>query len=190
RRDAGVSSSARHRQRPNRRRRAAHRPRRRSLFPIPRTAGRRRGARVGAVVEPDLAAPESPVRAAGRNGAGWRKGDSMTPGCENLAWPAERIPEAIERLAGRHGMPVEGAEAMPPLPRSASLAGERSGAWLEAVAAWLRLETTPAEINRGEIERLLNCASPAVLQLSADGAPLFVVLIAARGGRVTLLAPD
>jgi ATP-binding cassette, subfamily B, bacterial len=114
----------------------------------------------------------------------------MTPHWEELAWPASRIPEAMQRLAEARGLPARTAEAVPTLPRTASLSGNLARRWVESIAAWLGLETTEVDATRGDIERLLNTASPALLQLSLKGEPLFLLLIANRRQRVTLLAPD
>jgi len=98
----------------------------------------------------------------------------------SLAWPAERLPEALELLARRSGL----------APRALPLAAPRSlpvGPWLERAAEWLGFEAESVEAAYSGVGRMIGGAAPAILDLGGEGHVLLL-----RGGRrsVTVVGRD
>jgi ATP-binding cassette subfamily B protein len=106
----------------------------------------------------------------------------------DLAWPADRLGEALEALARRSGLEVKaGTVPVPPEPESAS-GGESLGRWVESAAAWLGLEAEPVEVPHAEVGLLLRGAAPALLRLPGPGSG-FLALLAGDRRHVTVLTP-
>lgn len=107
-----------------------------------------------------------------------------------LAWPADRLGEALLALARTAGLdPRPTAEP----PSSAALgegSGEALGPWIEAAARTLGIEAEPVEVPYAEAGRLVARAAPALLRLADEGEPRFLALAASRPGKVLALAPD
>lgn len=101
-------------------------------------------------------------------------------GAASVAWPAERLPEALQLLASRSGL----------RPRAAALAVPRdgaAGAWIEGAAEWLGLEAEPADAGYADLEGMIRSAAPALVRLGEGG----YVLLLRRGRRaVSAIAPD
>jgi ATP-binding cassette subfamily B protein len=67
--------------------------------------------------------------------------------------------------------------------------------WIESAAGWLGLEAEPSALPYEGLERLIENAGPAVLQLPANDAAKFLFLLPRstpprRRGRISVLAPD
>jgi ATP-binding cassette subfamily B protein len=104
---------------------------------------------------------------------------------EELAWPAERLGEALTALAQQSGLqpaPLELAS-----PRSPS--EDDLGRWLDAAAAAMELEIEPVEAAYGEVEALVGRSAPALVRLPGT-APRFLALLTAGRRRVRLVGPD
>src|SRR5215469_4827813 len=91
-----------------------------------------------------------------------------------LAWPLSRLSEALDIVARRSGLRQHGiAEASPA--GSAPSDPEALVRWLGAAAAQLGIEIEPAEVLYAELERALHRAAPALIEISANGTPCFLV---------------
>lgn len=99
-----------------------------------------------------------------------------------IAWPANRLAEALEALALRSGLRPKSVEL--PIP-PAGIADEprRLGLWIESVANTLGVEAEPSEIRYAEVERKLASAAPALIRCS-DGRLLALL------DEGTVLGPD
>jgi ATP-binding cassette subfamily B protein len=106
---------------------------------------------------------------------------------QDLAWPLDRLGEALEAVARRSGLePKAGSLPAPPAVEGAS-GSESLGRWVESAAAWLGLEAEPVEAPHAEVEPLLRAAAPALLRL--PGGSVLAVLAGDRR-HVTVLTPD
>jgi len=99
-----------------------------------------------------------------------------------IAWPANRLAEALEALALRSGLRPKSVEL--PIP-PAGIADEprRLGLWIESGANTLGVEAEPSEIRYAEVERKLASAAPALIRCS-DGRLLALL------DEGTVLGPD
>src|SRR2546421_6986574 len=105
-----------------------------------------------------------------------------------FAWPAAKLGEALEALARAAALAPRAVEYLSP---PVGLHGDEAlGRWLAAAAGHLGLEAEPTEIPYGEVERLLQRVSPALLRLPGDGEPHFVALLGGGRRTVSLLGPD
>ena len=99
-----------------------------------------------------------------------------------IAWPANRLAEALEALALRSGLRPNSIE-LPTPPAGIADDPRRLGLWIESAASSLGVEAEPEEIRYAEVERKLACAAPALVRC-ADGR-LLALLDAG-----TVLGPD
>ncbi len=107
-----------------------------------------------------------------------------------LAWPRERLGEALETLARHSGLERHPPE-LPRPPRSLGEPGAPSvGDWIEEAIEWLRLDCEPVMALLGELEELLRKAAPAILRLAVDGEERYLLVVGTGRKRVALLAPD
>jgi ATP-binding cassette, subfamily B, bacterial len=117
-----------------------------------------------------------------------------------LFWSLSQLGSGLEALARRSKL--EPSAVPVPHPPS-SLAAEADTAasrdalnqWIESAANWLGVEAEPSSIPYEGLERLLENAGPAVLQLPGDGPLRFLFLLPRtlfprRRGRIVVLAPD
>jgi ATP-binding cassette subfamily B protein len=107
-----------------------------------------------------------------------------------LAWPTSRLGEALEALARAAGLAPRAVEPLNPPAGLLGLGDEALGRWLAAAAGHLGLEAEPTQIPYGEVERLLQRMSPALLRLPGDGEPCFFALHSGGRRMVALLGPD
>ena len=84
-----------------------------------------------------------------------------------IAWPANRVGEALEALAQRSGLRPKSIE-LPMPPGNIADDPHRLGLWIESAASSLGLEVEPIEIRYADIERALATAAPALIRCS-DG---------------------
>ncbi len=130
------------------------------------------------------------------------------PRLQALAWPLDRLGEALEALARAAGFAPQATEALQPpaavqSPQApqAEVAGSPTPAqgdvpatlqaWLDWAAARLGLEVEPATAQVPEVLALLPQAGPALLPLAdAQGATTFLLLLPSRGAQLRLLGPD
>src|ERR671928_368524 len=102
-----------------------------------------------------------------------------------LAWPAERLSEAVSALARLSGLKPAKLELAEPREPSA----EELDRWIGVAAAAMGLEAEPVETAYGEVEALVRQSAPALLRLP-DGEPRFLLLLAGGWRTVRLLGPD
>ena len=111
-------------------------------------------------------------------------------GLDTLAWPVERLGEAIAILARLRGWRLRGVEA-PAYPGGTEQDGtEAIGVWLEAAAAWLGLEAKPVETPYAEVEDLVRGVGPALMRLPGMEKPGFLAVLGSQRRRVMLVGPD
>ncbi len=114
---------------------------------------------------------------------------------EPLAWPIERLDEAIETVAHRTGLIAQGEPLASErkLPEMARTWDETSlEAWIDSAAARLGIEAEPIASLFDETESMVARAAPAILRLpdyAPDAQPRFLVLLAG-GRRPALLELD
>ena len=111
---------------------------------------------------------------------------SRTADLDALAWPAERLGEALSTLARRSGL--EPAKLDLPEPRGAA-AGELE-IWIGAAAAAMGLEAEPVEAAYGEVEELVRQSAPALLRLPGETGARFLPILAGGRRTVRLLGLD
>jgi ATP-binding cassette subfamily B protein len=115
---------------------------------------------------------------------------------DGLAWPVERVAEALQACGQAGGLPVQvsprpgdpasGARATPSAVRSADAAIT----WVERSAEALGLEAELVRCRYGELEAVLTRLGPALVPVS-DGETLsFFALLPGRGRTLRLVAPD
>lgn len=112
-----------------------------------------------------------------------------------LAWPLDRLPEAIESLARRAGM-------NPARPDVSSLPQFRGTPehdefdhWIDHVGATFGLEVEPVLASGAEMDELLRAAGPALLRYREANErkaiePTILLLVAANARWAQLLSPD
>ncbi len=103
-----------------------------------------------------------------------------------LAWPAERLGEAVSALARLSGL--KPAKLDLPEPRESS--PDEVDRWIGAAAAAMGLEAEPVEAAYGEVEALVRQSAPAVLRLPEGTSPRFLLLLSGGLRTVRLLGPD
>ncbi|HYO14879.1 MAG TPA: ATP-binding cassette domain-containing protein, partial [Thermoanaerobaculia bacterium] len=111
-----------------------------------------------------------------------RRGISL----DALAWPADRLTEALHLLARTSGLNPRTAEAASGPPAADP---ETAGRWIEAVTAAMGLEAEPVETPYAEVESMIRKASPVVLCIVKHGESRFLAL-AGHAGRRKVLALD
>jgi ATP-binding cassette subfamily B protein len=115
---------------------------------------------------------------------------------EKLAWPVERVAEALQTCAQVGGLPVEtsprpgdpagGARATPPAVRSV----EAVITWVEHSAEALGLEAELVSCRYAELEAVLARLGPALVPVREGEALAFFALLPGRGRALRLLGPD
>ena len=99
-----------------------------------------------------------------------------------LAWPADRLGEALQTLARRSGLNPEDFDLDEPS-ATADL-----GSWIGTAAAAMGLEAEPVDVSYREVDSLVRQSAPALLRLPGEGPARFLVLL--RGGRQTAVLLD
>ena len=107
-----------------------------------------------------------------------------------LAWPVERLGEAIMGLARLRGWRLRSAAA-PVCPAGLQHGNsEALHVWLEAAATWLGVAAELVEVPYAEVERLVRGAGPALMRLPGREKPGFLALLGSRRRHALLLGPD
>jgi ATP-binding cassette subfamily B protein len=119
----------------------------------------------------------------------------MTDDLPELFWSLSQLGSGIEALARRSELRPSAVQVPPPPNSIAALddsAASRDALnqWIESAATWLGLEAEPSAVPYEGLERLIQNAGPALLQVQGNGAPRFLFLLPRNRGRVSLLAPD
>lgn len=118
------------------------------------------------------------------------------PSVERFCWPTSRLSEAFDALATHTGLPLRN-EPLPAAPRLAH-AEERRDAHLlvSLVEGWMRnatrargVEVDDVTTTHGDLEAFLLGGGPALLLVTDAESPSLLLLVKARGRRVTLLDP-
>jgi len=104
-----------------------------------------------------------------------------------LAWPGERLGEAVETLARRSGLATRRPRMQNPGPDALG-DDDRLGIWLEEAASWLGCEADPIRPTADQLRRLLLSGSPLVVRVPGPGARFLVARAGRRG--VSLVGPD
>jgi ATP-binding cassette subfamily B protein len=112
-----------------------------------------------------------------------------------LFWSPSQLGSGLEALARRSKLQPSPVQVPHPPSSIASLdnsaeSRDALNQWIESAAAWLGLEAEPSTVTYEGLERLIENAGPAVLQLPGSSAPRFLFLLPRNRGRVSLLAPD
>jgi len=112
-----------------------------------------------------------------------------------LAWPLDRLPEAIESLARRVGMKPDRARASPPPPFRGMPEDEEFDHWVDHVGAMFGIEVEPVLASGAEMEELLGAAGPALLRYretaeTASVEPSILLLLRSNPRWAQLLGPD
>jgi ATP-binding cassette subfamily B protein len=113
----------------------------------------------------------------------------------SLFWPLSELGSGLEALARRSELqpaPVQ----IPNPPSLISSLGDSAARrdalnqWIESAATRLGLEAEPSAVPYEGLERLIENAGPAVLQVPGSDTPRFLFLLPRNRGRVSVLAPD
>jgi ATP-binding cassette subfamily B protein len=135
------------------------------------------------------------VKRTSRSGGADRSADTTA-----LFWSLSQLGSGLEALARRSKL--EPSTVPVPHPPSSLAAEDDTAAsrdalnqWIESAANWLGVEAEPSAIPYEGLERLLENAGPAVLQMPGDGPRRFLFLLPRtlfprRRGRIVVLAPD
>ena len=119
----------------------------------------------------------------------------MNEDLATLFWSPSQLGSGLEALARRSKLQPSPVQ-VPHLPSSiASLdntaeSRDALNQWIESAAAWLGLEAEPSTVTYEGLERLIENAGPAVLQVPGSSAARFLFLLPRSRGRVSVLAPD
>jgi ATP-binding cassette, subfamily B, bacterial len=119
----------------------------------------------------------------------------MNEDLPTLFWSPSQLGSGLEALARRSKLQPSPVQVPHPPSSIASLdntaeSRDALNQWIESAAAWLGLEAEPSTVTYEGLERLIENAGPAVLQVPGSSAPRFLFLLPRNRGRVSLLAPD
>jgi ATP-binding cassette, subfamily B, bacterial len=119
----------------------------------------------------------------------------MNEDLPTLFWSPSQLGSGLEALARRSKLQPSSAQVPHPPSSIASLddtaeSRDALNQWIESAAAWLGLEAEPSTVTYEGLERLIENAGPAVLQVPGSSAPRFLFLLPRNRGRVSVLAPD
>jgi ATP-binding cassette, subfamily B, bacterial len=117
---------------------------------------------------------------------------SMKEDLSALCWPLSQLGTGLEALARRSGLgPAAVQVPSPPVSLSSETGREALGRWIDSATAWLGVEAEPSTVSYQGLERMVESAGPAVLELPGMGTSRFLLLLPRRRrGRVSMLAPD
>lgn len=113
----------------------------------------------------------------------------MNDSWEALSWPGQTLDQAIPALAQACGLTFRNV----PLPSPVSQADAPASAWnlwLEDAASWLGLELELVGSFYPEVEQMLAGAAPALLQITGEGEPRFILLVGGNRRKVEVLSPE
>ncbi len=116
-------------------------------------------------------------------------------GLASVAWPVEKLGEAVEALARKSGV---GLQLDPQSDFTTTLGlkaltqgdGEALGRWINAVALRLNLEAEPVNALYGELEWFLRNAGHALLSVPVEGETYFLALLGGSRNFLSVLTPD
>jgi len=113
----------------------------------------------------------------------------------SLFWSLSQLGSGLEALARRSELQPSAVQVPPPPVSIAALDNSTASRdalnqWIESAATWLGLEAEPSAVPYEGLERFIENAGPAVLQVWGDGAPKFLFLLPRNRRLVSVLAPD
>lgn len=113
----------------------------------------------------------------------------------SLAWPLDRLPEAIESLSQRAGLKPSRPGASTPPPLRGTPEDEEFDHWLDHVGATFGIEVEPVLASGAEVAEMLLAAGPALLRYrEADEQkprePSILLLLRAGTDWADLLSPE
>ncbi len=117
-----------------------------------------------------------------------------------VLWSLAELGSGLEALARRSKLEPSTVQVPHPPSSLASLDNSASSRdplsqWIESAGNWLGLEAEPSVVPYEGLEKLLENAGPAVLQVPGNGPPRFLFLLPRslfprRRGHIAVLAPD
>jgi ATP-binding cassette, subfamily B, bacterial len=116
----------------------------------------------------------------------------MKENLNTLCWPLSQLGTGLEALSRRSGLGPAAVEVpAPPISLSSATGREALDRWIESAAGWLGVEAEPSMVSYEGLERMVETAGPAVLELPGMNTSRFLLLLPRRRrGRVSVLAPD
>ncbi len=112
-----------------------------------------------------------------------------------LFWSLSELGSGLEALARRSELQPSPVQVPNPPGLISSLGDSAArrdalNRWIESAATRLGLEAEPSAVPYEGLERLIENAGPAVLQVPGSDTPRFLFLLPRNRGRVSVLAPD
>ena len=117
-----------------------------------------------------------------------------------LFWSMPQLGSGLEALARRSKLEPSAVPVPPPpsslaAPNGSAASRDALNQWIESAANWIGVEAEPSTVPYDGLERLLENAGPAVLQVPGSGPVRFLCLLPRshfprRRGHVAVLAPD
>jgi ATP-binding cassette subfamily B protein len=104
-------------------------------------------------------------------------------------WAADRLGDALSRLARHDGIGLGRAAAPQPPPDLGDQAAERVRVWIESAARTLGVEAWHRSVLHRDVPSFLRDAAPALIAVPGEEAR-FLVVTGRTGGRIQLLGPD
>src|SRR6202049_3516339 len=113
----------------------------------------------------------------------------------SLFWSLSELGSGLEALARRSELQPSPVQVPNPPSLISSLGDSAArrdafNKWIESAATRLGLEAEPSAVPYEGLERLIENAGPAVLQVPGSDTPRFLFLLPRKRGRVSALAPD
>ena len=111
-----------------------------------------------------------------------------------LFWSPSQLGSGLEALARRSELQPSAVPVPHPPSSIASLdnsvaSRDALDQWIESAATWLGLEAEPTSVPYEGLERLIENAGPAVLQVPENGSPRFLFLLPRNRGHLSVLSP-
>ena len=107
-----------------------------------------------------------------------------------IAWPHNRLGEAIAALARKAGLATTQNTAKTPPGQFDEQANDALDQWVFAVAEQIGTEVEAVAISYHEAESFIRKTAPAIVRLNVDGAAYYLALVSSTREQVTVLAPD
>ena len=113
----------------------------------------------------------------------------MKPDLGTLAWPANRVGEALEILALQSGLTHKSNEAHNP-PGEVVRDPEAFDQWVNSAAACLEIEAELSWTRYAQLDSHLRAAGPALFRLPGKEHPRFIAVVDGNRRRLSIVAPD
>lgn len=108
----------------------------------------------------------------------------------SLAWPPERLEEALEALARRKRLSITPAPASAASEPVSFVDDETLGRWIKATAGKIGLESEAVSSPYADLERMILAVGPALLRIRLAEESRFLVLLGRGQRTVRLLDPE